>query len=198
MRNNDTGFATRISVASSGPRRLAPALWLVLAFALAGCAASAVTAGSGQTPVSSTSSKVSVPTPSYLGAVKQPSMDRAGILLDPPTAGQKAGVTWQYAFRFCQRDGGCPSGAKSATVTLALVTDHNSGTALPDGSIKPFINHTLTYVVTFSGYQCLPHGGGVQASKVTPVPAPTYKNCSDINYVSAQTGDDMYEVQVGG
>lgn len=203
MRENGTAAVVRtvsslpcVGVALNPVKRLS--LWLVLILALAGCASGVVTAGAGPTPGSSTSPNVSLPTPSYLGAATTPSVDSAGIHRDPPGVGQKPKVTWQYASRACQRDGGgCWSRATTATVMLAVVTDPYSGTARPDGTIKPLMDHALTYVVTLSGFECSPHGGAPRAPGApgaTPAPIPIYKNCSDVTFVSAATGKVMYEI----
>ena len=80
-------------------------------------------------------------------------------------------------------------------MTLALVTTTAAGTAGPNGSIHPLINHALTYVMTWTGVPCADSGGPPRPSGAPPATV-EHRLCQLVDFVSAHTG--MYEYAIEG
>jgi hypothetical protein len=110
---------------------------------------------------------------------------QSGITLRPPQPIDRARVTPQDAYRSLCGSSLCASEV-SATIVLARVTDLNSGTAEPDGSIKPAMDGRLVYVLRFDGEKCVP--AGVIPGQPGPTPVP----CSTADFIDAGTGKFIY------
>lgn len=128
----------------------------------------------------------------YLGPVSVPAtLDEGDILLGVPPVGDAPKVSPSAAFGACEHGAGACRTSARATIRLALVTTLAAGTAGPSGTIKPRIDHALTYVVEYSGYECVPVGGLFSPSAST-AQVSVRQACQMHDFVSAVDGSDRY------
>ena len=112
------------------------------------------------------------------------------FVLEPPGA-QTPTVTWQTVEQAAAIRRPLAQGM-SRTIELARVTDPSSGPARPDGSIEPFLNRTLAYVITTTG-------APIRASRPPTRPGPVdlrhptrTRPGRTVDIVSATTGHPLY------
>jgi hypothetical protein len=118
-------------------------------------------------------------------------MPEEGITFDVPTAGALTTATPNEAYvDSCSTDGDCDKGS-APTIQLAVVTDPNSGQLSAGGSLTPVMDHTLAYVLTWTNLPCAPAGAVVGAT-------PTLTTCTQVDFVDANTGKTLLELQHGG
>jgi len=99
----------------------------------------------------------------------------------PPT-NTATGVSWQAAYAKCQTAEAACVPDRTATVALADATTARSGTQRAVGSLQPFAQDRLAYVITFTGVPCMPIGPPGR-----PPPAAPYI-CTFVSLIDAQTG----------
>jgi hypothetical protein len=117
---------------------------------------------------------------------------KAGFDLRPPGA-RTASTTWTQAYETCLTGDSICDPTVGPTITLALVTDLDSGQAQPDGSIRPLLDDTLSYVLTYTGVPCRPTGGSDPTSRKNVSPDPV--TCTVLNFVSAADAKVLYSFQ---
>lgn len=114
----------------------------------------------------------------------------AGYELTPPPASSHAKTSAAAAYAQCLKDAVCVVGA-SPVLSLAVVTGANRGGHInPDGSVTPFLNHTLAWVVSYTGEPCVGSSPPTRApaSGFTPTSAPVMSTCTIVNFISADSG----------
>jgi hypothetical protein len=170
---------------------------LVTALSLASCASNrpnteqavSVAAAAGtETPTAEPST---LPPAQFAGNITAPTTNHdTGFTLDPPGDSSPT-VSWQSAYATCLTGNSICDPSLAPTISLAKVTDPNSGTANAGGSISPILDHSLVYVITYTGVPCKP-AGGIPGSDPS---APDSYSCTVENFVSAADGSVIYSVQ---
>jgi hypothetical protein len=158
-----------------------------------GCSGSANTGGRPTARPSSAGPSALAPA-TFIGPLTHElRYSNAGFDLRPP-GGQTASATWEQAYETCLTGESLCDPKVSPTIALALVTDPNSGEAEPDRSMKPLLDDTLSYVITYVGLPCQPAKGsdpGSRARTVSTAPV----TCTVLNFVSAADGKVIYSFQ---
>lgn len=124
-------------------------------------------------------------TADYVGAITHDYSDpETGMSLIVPPADATPTVTWQQAVAVCFSGAGmCDRAAGTIRVSMAVGYSPQSGEALPDGSIKPAMNHDLVYVIAQPLGRCAPAG-----PPGTGTPPSTYRSCTALSFINADTG----------
>jgi hypothetical protein len=158
----------------------ASALVAALVVLLAGCAESRSLVGSA--PAAPTVVAVTAP-------IKYPN---SGFDIEPPGAAVPK-VDWTHAYATCSTGQSICVPGLTPTISLAKVTDNQSGAINPDGSIAPTLNGTLAWVITYIGAPCTAPAGPEPATSQNSTS--TNQTCTIINFVSADTGAFLYAAQ---
>jgi hypothetical protein len=127
----------------------------------------------------------------YVGPIPHGETDGAtGISLSVPPAGATPTLSWQQAVTLCFAGAGsCNRSAGTIRVSLAVGYDPRSGDELPDGAIKPIMNHDLVYVLAQPLGPCVPAGPAGESTQPS-----TYPSCTCLSFVDAHTGNGSIAV----
>jgi hypothetical protein len=154
-------------------------LAIVALLTVAGCSASAGTRDEGTTSEGASRSltaTVSSPAARYLGPLTSAISYGTGDLLLTPPSGVRAKVSWQQAYANVRCTMCSPQFGPG--ITLAVATTPQSGTARPDGSLRPAVDRVLSYVFVWGHNPCAAAG---------PAGGPITE-CTSIDLVDAVTG----------
>lgn len=153
---------------------------------VAGCG-SPTSSSADSEPRSTTSPGESPPPVMYAGSLNASSLSGADIRWDVPIGDPD--IDWHAAFAACSTGVALCDRTRPAVVTLASATSPRSGTANPDGTIDPLLDHTLVYVITQSG---VPGAATGPARSGSAARQPELASCTLENYVDARTGAVLF------
>jgi hypothetical protein len=171
--------------------KLTLAMGLIILLASCGRATSLTSDGAAQSTSTTTGQAVPANV-SYVGPItSSATYDGGSISLSVPSSSDQPTASWQSTYANCASGDAICDPAYPMSISLARVTDLQSGTAVPGGSISATLDNTLAYVFSQHNVPCSPVGP--PASSVT-TNAAGYE-CTILNFVDASSGSVLYSVQ---
>ena len=107
----------------------------------------------------------------------------------PPPASSTPRINAAAAYATCRVDAVCVVGGHPS-ILLAVASEDGAtgaGKINADGSVTPFLDHTSSWVLTYTGQPCPASAGPTVASTTTSAPA-TLNACTIVDMISADTG----------
>lgn len=102
----------------------------------------------------------------------------------PPGDAEPA-INWPQAFAACRSRFGPACGSNGGPdISLAVVSSPTPAQVQPDGTTRPLLHGTLSYVMTWTDEHCVPSGPVQPAGS----PAPATLRCILVAFVDAHTG----------
>lgn len=153
--------------------------------ALSACGSNVVVGGSAAPETGIVNTSV---VPVDDGALRVPLVySNAGVSLDPPGAAV-AKVSPLDAYNTCMKTNPACVPGVAPHILLALGSIPGAGAIQPDNSIKPLIDRSLVYALTWTGVSCKGYGSG-PIGNTSP---PKETRCTVVSLIDATTGAVVY------